>query len=68
MFRNNVRMMHVGVNEYVASVCMYEGMIEYEYRFHTPFAASRPANAGKENVCMYACIQLNMVLVLVPSN
>ena len=60
--------MHVGVNEYAASVCMYEGMIEYEYRFHTPLAASRPVNAGEKNVCMYACIQLNMVLVLVPSN
>jgi len=31
-------------------------MIEYEYRFHTPFAASRPVNAGKQNVCMYACM------------
>ena len=72
MFCNNVRIvymcMHVGVNEYAASVCMYERMIECEYRFHTPFAASRTVNAGKKNVCMYACIQLNMVLVLVPSN
>ena len=60
--------MHVGVNEYVASVRMYEWMIEYEYRFYTPFAESRPVIQCWQEECMYACIQLNMVLVLVPSN
>jgi hypothetical protein len=60
--------MHVGVSEYVASVRMYEWMIEYEYRFYTPFAESRPVIQCWQEECMYACNQLNMVLVLVPSN